>query len=38
MGMLEMSPEYVAEWRQKCHDLAASRITGEEVLAGRADA
>jgi hypothetical protein len=33
MGMLEMSPEYVAEWRQKCHDLAASQIEGEEVLA-----
>ena len=33
MGMLEMSPEYVAEWRQKCRDLAASRIEGEEIVA-----
>jgi hypothetical protein len=32
MGMLEMSPEYVEEWRQKCRDLAASRIEGEEVF------
>jgi hypothetical protein len=31
--MLEVSPEYVAEWRQKCRDLAASQIEGEEVLA-----
>jgi hypothetical protein len=33
MGMLEMSPEYVVEWRQKCRDLAASQIEGEEILA-----
>jgi hypothetical protein len=33
MGMLEMSPEYVAEWRQKCHDLVAASVEGEEVLA-----
>ncbi len=33
MGMLEMSPEYVAEWRQKCRDMAAAKIDGEEVLA-----
>jgi len=31
--MFEMSPEYVAEWRQTCHDLAASKIEGEEILA-----
>lgn len=33
MGMLEMSPEYVEEWRRKCRDLAASQIEEEEVLA-----
>jgi hypothetical protein len=33
MGMLEMSPEYVAEWRRKCRELAASKIEGEEILA-----
>jgi hypothetical protein len=31
--MFEMSEDYVAEWRQTCRDLAASRIEGEEVLA-----
>jgi hypothetical protein len=31
--MFEMSPEYVAEWRQKCHDMAAPLVEGEEVLA-----
>jgi hypothetical protein len=33
MGMFEMSPEYVAEWRQKCHDMATPRVNGEEVFA-----
>jgi hypothetical protein len=31
--MFEMSEENVAEWRQQCHDLVASRVNGEEVLA-----
>jgi len=35
MGMFEMSPEYVAEWRQTCHDLAASKIEGEEIRGRR---
>lgn len=33
MGMFEMSDEHVAEWRQKCRDLVADRVDGEEVLA-----
>lgn len=33
MGMFEMSADYVAEWRQKCRDLAESKIEDEEVLA-----
>jgi hypothetical protein len=33
MGMLEMSEDYVAEWRQKCRDLATPKVNGEEVLA-----
>jgi hypothetical protein len=33
MGMFEMSPEYVAEWRQKCREMAESKVEGEEVLA-----
>lgn len=33
MGMFEMSADYVAEWRQKCRELAESKIEGEEVLA-----
>jgi hypothetical protein len=33
MGMFEMSPEYVAEWRQKCEELVAPRVNGEEVVA-----
>jgi hypothetical protein len=33
MGMFEMSEDYVAEWRQKCRDLAESKVEGEEVLA-----
>lgn len=33
MSMFEMSADYVAEWRQICRDLAASKIEGEEVLA-----
>jgi hypothetical protein len=31
--MFEMSEDYVAEWRQKCRDLAAPKVNGEEVLA-----
>lgn len=31
--MFEMSDEHVAEWRQKCRELAASKVDGEEVLA-----
>lgn len=33
MGMLEMSPEYVAEWRQKCRDMVTGSVNGEEILA-----
>ena len=33
MGMFEMSEEHVAEWRQKCVDLASPRVNGEELLA-----
>src|SRR5690349_10582053 len=33
MGMFEMSDAQVAEWRQQCRDLVASRVNGEEVLA-----
>lgn len=33
MSMFEMSEDYVAVWRQKCHDLAESKTDGEEVLA-----
>lgn len=33
MGMFEMSEAQVAEWRQKCRDLVADQINGEEVLA-----
>jgi hypothetical protein len=33
MGMFEMSPEHVVEWRQKCRELAAPHVNGEEVLA-----
>ncbi len=33
MGMFEMSPDQVAEWRQQCLDLVESRVNGEEVLA-----
>ncbi len=31
--MFEMSDAEVAEWRQKCRDLVANRVDGEEVLA-----
>jgi hypothetical protein len=31
--MFEMSDADVAEWRQKCRDLVADRVDGEEVLA-----
>jgi hypothetical protein len=31
--MFEMSEAQVAEWRQKCRDLVADQINGEEVLA-----
>lgn len=33
MGMFEMSPDQVAQWRQQCQELVASRVNGEEVLA-----
>lgn len=33
MGMFEMKDEHVAEWRQKCRDLVAERVNGEEVVA-----
>jgi hypothetical protein len=33
MGMFEMSPEHVAEWRQKCEELVAPHVNGEEVVA-----
>jgi len=33
MGMFEMSDSDVADWRQKCRDLVADRVDGEEVLA-----
>jgi hypothetical protein len=33
MGMFEMSPEHVAEWRAKCRELAEPQVNGEEVLA-----
>jgi hypothetical protein len=31
--MFEMSEDYVPVWRQKCRELAESKIDGEEVLA-----
>ncbi len=33
MGMFEMSPDQVAEWRRQCQELVAPRISDEEVLA-----
>jgi hypothetical protein len=33
MSMFEMSEDYVPVWRQKCRDLAESKIDGEEVVA-----
>jgi hypothetical protein len=33
MGMFEMSPDQVAEWRRQCLELVESRVNGEEVLA-----
>jgi hypothetical protein len=33
MGMFEMSDAQVAEWRQKCREMVADRVGGEEVLA-----
>ena len=30
--MFEMSEKDVADWRQKCRDLVAGRVNGEEVL------
>ena len=32
MGMFEMKPEQVEEWRQKCRDLVTPAVNGEEVL------
>ncbi|HWN73896.1 MAG TPA: hypothetical protein VNN15_08835, partial [Solirubrobacterales bacterium] len=31
--MFDMKDEHVAEWRQKCRDMVADRVNGEEVLA-----
>jgi hypothetical protein len=33
MGMFEMSEDQVAEWRQRCRELAEPRVNGEEVVA-----
>ena len=33
MGTFEMSPDQIAEWRRQCTDLAAPRVSGEELLA-----
>jgi hypothetical protein len=33
MGMFDMKDEHVAEWRQKCRELVADRVNGEEVVA-----
>lgn len=33
MGMFEMSPDQVAEWRRQCQELAGPRVNGEELLA-----
>lgn len=33
MGMFEMSPDQIAEWRRQCLELVESRVNGEEVLA-----
>jgi len=33
MGMFEMTPDQVIEWRQKFRDLVAPHVNGEEVLA-----
>ncbi len=36
MGMFEMSPEQVTEWRQNYRDLVAPQVNGEEVLSAAA--
>jgi hypothetical protein len=36
MGMFEMSPEQVVEWRQKFRDLVAPHVNGEQVLSAAA--
>jgi hypothetical protein len=36
MGMFEMTPEQVVEWRQKFRDLVAPHVNGEEVLSAAA--
>jgi len=36
MAMFEMSEEQAVEWRQKCRDLVAPRVNGEEVLSAGA--
>jgi hypothetical protein len=33
MGMFEMSPDQIAEWRRQCLELVEPRVNGEEVLA-----
>jgi hypothetical protein len=36
MGMFEMSAEQATEWRQKCRDLVAPKVNGEDVLSAAA--
>ncbi|MGB7588427.1 MAG: hypothetical protein WBM00_06925 [Solirubrobacterales bacterium] len=36
MGMFEMSPEQVTEWRQKYRDLVEPHVNGEDVLSAAA--
>jgi hypothetical protein len=33
MGMFDMSAEQVEEWREKCRELVAPHVNGEEVVA-----
>lgn len=33
MGMFEMSPDQVEEWRRTCRELVVPHVNGEEVLA-----
>jgi hypothetical protein len=36
MGMFDMSPDQAAQWREKCRELVASRVNGEELVAAAA--